>query len=238
MGGDPTPERFIAYAEAVASQSDMLEIGIPFSDPIADGPTIQAASVRALSSGTTVRGVLEACNRISPTVPVVIMCYYNTVFRFGEQPFVQWLSAAGVSGLIVPDLPFDLASSLRRHCLKHHIDLIFLASPATREERARMIAARTSGFLYLVSRYGVTGERGELQQGTVELLSRYRAIARTPVAVGFGISTPDQVHALSAVGADGVIVGSAIVSRIGSSAEPSEVSGFVSELRRSTVRDR
>jgi tryptophan synthase alpha chain len=236
MGGDPDPQRFLEYAERVASYCDVLEIGIPFSDPIADGPTIQAASVRALQSGTRVRTVIEGCTQIASMVPVVIMCYYNTVFRAGEENFARLLAASGISGLIVPDLPYEHANLLRRYCKREGVDLIHLATPATREERAMEICRRTSGFLYLVSRYGVTGERTELQSGVMEMLWKYKAISHVPVAVGFGISTPEHVRALSKAGADGVVIGSALVSRVAANRSPEELASFVRELREASFR--
>ena len=231
MGGDPDPESFLQYASAVSANSDILEVGIPFSDPIADGPTIQAASVRALTAAAGVRGVIEACSSLSERLPVVIMCYYNTVHRMGEREFVSQISAAGVSGLIVPDLPFEEGNALFRACRSAGIDGILLASPATRPVRAREIASRTRGFLYVVSRYGVTGEREELSSQVAQLVSSYREISSLPIAVGFGIATPEHVRAVASAGADGVVVGSAIVSKIGRRDRPEEVSSFVAGLR-------
>ncbi|MEM3852332.1 MAG: tryptophan synthase subunit alpha [Methanomassiliicoccales archaeon] len=235
MGGDPEPARFIEYAAAVARHTDVLEVGIPFSDPIADGPTIQAASVRALASGTRVATVIEGCASLSHEVPVVIMCYYNTVHRFGEERFAAWLSTSEIAGLIVPDLPLELSRHLSKVCRRYGIDLVLLASPATSNERARKIAGSTAGFLYLLSRYGVTGERASLPEGIVQLVHRYKEISSQPVAVGFGISTKEHVHALVSAGADGVIVGSAVVSRIAERTPSMEIASFVSELRASTV---
>jgi tryptophan synthase alpha chain len=236
MGGDPDPVSFLEYATAVASVSDMVEVGIPFSDPIADGPAIQAASVRALRGRTRVSTVLEACSEISRHAPVAVMCYYNTIHRMGEKMFVSQLLTAGVGGVIVPDLPYEEGTLLRKECHAVGIDSILLASPATGDARAAKIARYTSGFLYLISRYGVTGEKSSLSEQLVPLISKYRKISDKPVAVGFGISSPAQVKTVSCAGADGVVVGSAIVSRIGRGEKAGEVSDFVASLRSGTVR--
>ena len=236
MGGDPDPVSFMRYADAVSAHSDILEVGIPFSDPIADGPAIQAASLRALGNAAGVRGVIEACTSLSRRMPVVIMCYYNTVHRMGEREFVSQLSAAGVSGLIVPDLPFEEGTALFRTCSSAGIDRVLLASPATRPARAKEIVSRTRGFLYVIGRYGVTGESRELYGRIAPLISSYREISGLPVAVGFGIATPEHVGAVVSAGADGVVVGSAIVSKIGRGEHPDEVSSFVARLRASTRR--
>ncbi len=234
MGGDPDPSSFLQYASAVSAHSDILEVGIPFSDPIADGPTIQAASVRALGNATSVRGVIEACTSISGRVPVVVMCYYNTIHRMGEMEFISHISAAGVSGIIVPDLPFEEGAALFKSCRSAGIDRVLLASPATRPPRAMELASRTRGFLYLISRYGVTGEKKELSGYLARLISSYREISSVPVAVGFGISTPEHVSAVTSAGADGVVVGSAIVSMIGRGESPDRVASFVSDLKVAT----
>ncbi len=238
MGGDPHPETFLSYARSVAMHSDIVEVGIPFSDPIADGPSIQAAGVRSLASGTRVRQVLDWCSSLSISVPVVVMCYYNTVHRMGEQPFVSELAGSGVSGLIVPDLPLEEGRELRRTCARNAVDNILLASPATGEQRARRIASSTAGFLYVVSRYGTTGEGNSLPEQAVGLVSTYKKISALPVAVGFGISTPDHVSRLAESGADGVVIGSAIVSRIGAGQSFEHVGTFVSALRQATAGKR
>lgn len=236
MGGDPGQDEFISYARTVLLHSDILEVGIPFSDPVADGPSIQAAGLRSLNAGTKVRSVIDWCSELSRSIPVVVMCYYNTVHRMGEEAFVSSLSQAGVCGLIVPDLPLEEGKTLRLACSRREIDHILLATPATGEVRARRIAAGTSGFLYVVSRYGTTGEGTSLPEQAVALLSAYRRISALPVAVGFGISSPDHVAQLAASGADGIVVGSAIVSRIGSGASQDELGRFLSSLRDATRR--
>ncbi|MBX8636881.1 MAG: tryptophan synthase subunit alpha [Thermoplasmata archaeon] len=234
MGADPDPESFLEYAAAVSAHSDILEVGIPFSDPIADGPTIQAASVRALERAASVRGVIEACSSLSGRLPVVIMCYYNTIHRMGEKEFVSQLSAAGVSGVIVPDLPFEEGAALFRRCRSAGIDGVLLISPATHPARARDIASRSRGFLYVVSRYGVTGESKELSARVASLISSCREISSLPISVGFGIATPEHVSAVTSAGADGVVVGSAIVARIGRREHPDDLSAFVAGLKAAT----
>lgn len=235
MGGDPDGEHFLPYARAVSSHSDIVEVGIPFSDPVADGPSIQAAGVRALSHGAKVGDVIGWCRELTSILPVVVMCYYNTIHRMGEEVFAGKLQDAGVSGLIVPDLPLEEGASLRRSCRRNHVDSILLATPATGPGRAARIASSTSGFLYLVSRYGTTGERESLPGQAIELLSSYKQLARTPVAVGFGVSSSEHVGQLAAAGADGIVVGSAIVSRIGSGQSAEAVGRFVSSLREGTL---
>lgn len=235
MGGDPDPERFLTFAGEVTKHTDILEVGIPFSDPIADGPSIQAAGLRALSSGTRVRSVIEWCSVLSRRVPVAVMCYYNTIHRMGEAEFVSRLNEAGVSGLIVPDLPLEEGRSLRKTCARGSVDNILLASPATGDERARRIACSTRGFLYVISRYGTTGEGTSLPAHALELLSRYRSISPLPVAVGFGISSPSHVSQLASSGAAGVVVGSAIVSRFGGGGTAGELGEFVASLKAATL---
>ena len=238
MGGDPDGERFLSYGRAVAAHSDIIEVGIPFSDPVADGPSIQAAGLRSLSSGTRVGDVIGWCRELSEMLPVVVMCYYNTIHRMGEETFAGRLRDAGISGLIVPDLPLEEGAALRRFCRRNHVDSVLLATPATGPERAARIASSTSGFLYLVSRYGTTGERESLPDEALQLLAYYRQLCRTPVAVGCGVSSMDQVSQLAAAGADGIVVGSAIVSRIGSGQSAEEVGRFVSSLRDGTLSRR
>lgn len=235
MGGDPDGDRFLSYARAVAGQSDIMEVGIPFSDPVADGPSIQAAGLRSLTSGTKVGDVIGWCGELSQVVPVVVMCYYNTIHKMGEETFAGRLRDAGISGLIVPDLPLEEGATLRRSCKRNQVDSVLLATPATGPERAARIASSTSGFLYLVSRYGTTGERESLPEQALQMLSFYRQLCKTPVAVGFGVSSRDHVSQLAAAGADGIAVGSAIVSRIGSGKSPEDVGRFVASLREGTL---
>lgn len=215
--GDPSLEATARLVPAMAEAgADVIEIGVPFSDPIADGPTIQAASQRALESGTSLPKVLELVAQIRQggcQVPLVLMGYLNPIVSLGAEEFCARAAQAGVDGLIVPDLPFDEASELSEAAEKHGIDLILLAAPTTLPERMAEIGRRTRGFLYFVSVTGVTGARAELPRDLPERLKAVKASTSAPVAVGFGVSTPEQARALSAH-ADAVVVGSAIVKAI------------------------
>jgi tryptophan synthase alpha chain len=216
--GDPTPERTSEVADALIKGGvDVLELGLPFSDPIADGPTIQAASLRALKAGTTPMKVIEIAGQIKakhPDVPVVIMTYYNPVFRLGTERFLAEAKAAGVDGFIVPDLPVEEATEYRKAAAKAELDTIFLASPATSKERLEKIVAASSGFLYLVSRFGVTGAQTDVADTTVELIRKVQPFTtgKVPLAVGFGISKPEHVARVISAGADAAIVGSAFIN--------------------------
>jgi tryptophan synthase alpha chain len=216
-GGDPEPKFTPAMAEALVKGGvDILELGIPFSDPIADGPTIQAASVRALQAGTTPKVVLGMAGEIKRKhgVPVVLLTYYNPVFRMGLENFFRLASNCGVDGVVVPDLPVEEADGYCEVARACGVGTIFLAAPSTSNERLRRIVGCTSGFLYLVSHFGVTGAREVLEDSTVKLIKRvlpYTA-GRVPLAVGFGVSKPEHAKRIIRSGADGVIVGSAFVN--------------------------
>ncbi|HDM36918.1 MAG TPA: tryptophan synthase subunit alpha [Candidatus Syntrophoarchaeum butanivorans] len=218
--GDPDLETSLRIIKEAAEEVDILELGIPFSDPIADGATIQAASDRALRSGIRV----DDCFRIAAEVegpPKVFMTYYNIVLQRGLDRFFSDSVDAGVSGLIVPDIPIEESQDLLRSSKEYGVDLIFLVAPTTDENRMNRIIEHTRGFLYVVSRLGVTGARDHLDPGTIEFIRRVKAIAggRVPVAVGFGISTPQHVEEVIRAGADGAIVGSAIIDRISEGVE-------------------
>jgi tryptophan synthase alpha chain len=217
--GDPTPTQTPAIADAlIRGGVDILELGLPFSDPIADGPTIQNASLRALKAGTTPKRVLEIAAEIKAKhdVPVVIMTYYNPVFKYGTEKFLTEAKTAGVDGFIVPDLPVEEADDYRKAAEKAELDTIFLASPATSPDRLKKIVDASSRFLYLVSRFGVTGAQTAVADATVELIRKVQPFTagKVPLAVGFGISTPEHVKRVIASGADGVIVGSAFINLI------------------------
>jgi tryptophan synthase alpha chain len=215
--GDPAPSYTPLIVEALIEGGvDILELGLPFSDPIADGPTIQAASVRALNAGTTPKSALEMAQGIRRKydVPVVIMTYYNPVFRMGLENFFSFAKDCMVDGLIVPDLPVEEAEEYRRVAKDYGVDTIFLAAPSTSAERLRRIVACSSGFLYLVSHFGVTGEQNKIEDSTIQLVKRVAPYTkgRLPLAVGFGISKPEQAHRIIEAGADAAIVGSAFVN--------------------------
>jgi tryptophan synthase alpha chain len=219
MAGDPKPELTPKIADALIKGGvDILELGLPFSDPIADGPTIQAASVRALAAGTTPLKVLETAKEIrqSHDVPVVIMTYYNPVFRMGLEKFFGLAKKCMVDGVIVPDLPVEEAGDHKKAANKFDLDTIFLAAPSTSNERLAGIVECSSGFLYLVSHFGVTGAQSEIEDSTIQLVKRVLPFTsgRIPLAVGFGVSKPEHVRRIMAAGADGVIVGSAFINII------------------------
>jgi tryptophan synthase alpha chain len=215
MGGYPSiagsVEAGLAAADAGA---DLIELGIPFSDPLADGPVIHAAGTAALAAGATPHGVLGVCEQIAAKVPVVLMVYANIVLTAGADVFALKAAAAGASGLIVPDLPHDEAAELRAACDREGLALIPLVAPTTTPERIAEIGADARGFVYTVSLTGTTGERSELPPGLAETVGRVRAATDVPVAVGFGISTAEHARSVAEL-ADGVIVGSRVVRAAG-----------------------
>jgi tryptophan synthase alpha chain len=213
MGGYPTLDssREIGLACADAG-ADLVELGVPFSDPLADGPVIHAAATEALRAGATPLWVLEVCAAVSERIPVVLMAYANLVL--GHDGFLDQALAAGASGLIVPDLPHDEAGDLRAECDARGLALVPLAAPSSTDERLAEIGRDARGFVYTVSLAGTTGERDELPPGLARTVERVRASATVPVAVGFGISTPAQARAVGDI-ADGVIVGSRLVRAAG-----------------------
>jgi len=214
--GDPSLDathRFVlALAEAGA---DVIELGVPFSDPLADGPTIQRASERALKAGTTLAGVLDLVRRIrqSSQVPIVLFGYYNPFFQMGLEKFAAAASSAGVDGVLTTDLTPEESDDYRRVMAEHHVDTVFLGAPTSTDERLAKIAQVSSGFLYLISRTGVTGAKDALPDDLPALLRRARAVTKLPIAVGFGISLPGHVSVLGGL-ADAAVVGSALVSEI------------------------
>lgn len=239
MAGDPTLEMTPLIADAlIRGGVDLLELGVPFSDPIADGPTIQAASVRALAAGTTPAKVFEIARLIkqSHDVPVVLMTYYNPVFRIGLDTFCSLAKGSLVDGIIVPDLPVEEAGDYKEAAAKYDIDTIFLAAPSTTNRRLETIVACCSGFLYLVSHFGVTGTQTAVADSTIDLVKRVISYTsgRIPLAVGFGISKPQHVSRIIAAGAEGVIVGSAFINLIQKGKD--DVSAMLKDLE-STARD-
>jgi len=213
MGGYPSLEesREIGLACADAG-ADLVELGVPFSDPLADGPVIHAAGTAALEAGVTPLWVLEVCAALSERLPVVLMAYANLLL--GHDAFVEKAAAAGAAGLIVPDLPHDEAAPLREECDRLGLALVPLAAPTTTDERMAEIGRDARGFVYTVSLSGTTGERESLPPEIERTVERVRASTDVPVAVGFGISTPEQARAVGDV-ADGVIVGSRLVRAAG-----------------------
>jgi len=218
MSGDPSPSATVRIAEVLEKSGvDMIELGLCFSDPIADGPTIQAASQRALASGVTPDVYFEIAKSIRESVqlPLIALTYYNPVFHMGVPRFLQKCAESGISGIIVPDLPVDEARefiSVARGC---DVDTIFLATLTSPASRLKKIVKESTGFVYLVSVLGVTGARRKFSHGVRGLIEKVKKIGTdVPVAVGFGVSSPSHVSQAGRMGADGVIVGSAIVDLI------------------------
>ena len=232
MGGFPTLADSIRIGEAcVNGGADILELGVPYSDPLADGPVIHEAATRALAAGASLTGVLEVARALAPRVPVVLMCYANMVLAgAGGAPieaFVERLALTGASGLIVPDLPFEEAAEVLAACDARGLALVPLVAPTTPRGRLAEIGARARGFLYTVSVVGTTGERAALADSFAEVVARAKAATAVPVALGFGISTPAQARDAADAGADGVIVGSRLVRAARESEDPA---GAVGEL--------
>jgi tryptophan synthase alpha chain len=235
--GDPDLSTTEALVPALAEAgADLIELGVPFSDPVAEGPTIQRASERALASGTTARRVLELVKGLRPRldVPLVLMGYANVFLTMGERSFAEAAQAAGVDGVICVDLPPEEGVGLRRELEARGVDPILLAAPTTTPERLAFLARETRGFLYYVSLTGVTGARAELARGIEAQVRRVRESADIPVCVGFGVSTPEHARRIGAF-ADGVVVGSALVERIANARDREQAvdaaARFVAELK-------
>ncbi|MCE5343557.1 MAG: tryptophan synthase subunit alpha [Eubacteriales bacterium] len=214
--GDPDLDTTVALIRAMDEAGvDIIELGIPFSDPTAEGPVIQAANRRALAGGVTTDKIFDMIRRVRPTVrvPLALMTYANVVFSYGTEQFLQTASEIGVSGLILPDVPFEEKADFAPACRKYGIAYISLVAP-TSHDRIAMIAREAEGFVYCVSSLGVTGVRSQITSDVGDMVRRIREVTDLPTAIGFGISTPDQAVCM-AEKADGVIVGSAIVKLIG-----------------------
>ena len=225
--GDPTLDATLEFVLAVAEAgADVIELGVPFSDPLADGPTIQRASERALKSGTTLAGVLNLVRRIrqSSQVPLVLFSYYNPILQMGLEKFAAAAAGAGADGVLATDLTPEEADDYRRILQSQRLDTVFLAAPTSDDERHEKIAAASSGFLYLISRTGVTGAKDSLPDELPALLRRVRRFTDLPVAVGFGISLPGHVSVLGGL-ADAAVIGSALVSEIEKASAPGAAVG-------------
>jgi tryptophan synthase alpha chain len=235
--GDPDLERSRTVLETLdRAGADVLEVGVPFSDPLADGPAIQRATERALAAGTTLTSTLDLIARVRPTVSaaIVVFTYANPILAMGLGPFVERATAAGVDGVLVLDLPIEESVELREAATKGGLDPIFLLSPTTSEARIRRAAELGRGFLYGISRLGVTGERETVASGARELVERIRAATALPIALGFGISRPEHVAEVGKW-ADAAVVGSGIVNTIAKAANgdlEGEVDRYVRWLRR------
>ncbi|HEX9993135.1 MAG TPA: tryptophan synthase subunit alpha [Acidimicrobiales bacterium] len=217
-------------AAVAAAGADAVEVGIPFSDPVMDGPVIQEASQLALDAGTTPPGVLDGLAGLDAGVPLAVMTYYNLVFRAGHERFAADLARAGVAGAILPDLPLEEAGPWLAAAGDAGVDAVLLAAPTADDDRLRRICARSSGFVYGVGLLGVTGERAALAATAVDVARRLKAVTDLPVLVGVGISTPEQAAEVCEV-ADGVVVGSALVRRLVEGATPEEAAGLVAGFR-------
>ena len=232
--GYPTVESTLAIVPILAEYGcDIVELGIPFSDPLADGATIQEASYQALQAGVTPQTCLDVAEQIrqKTDVPLAFMTYYNPVLRYGLEAFCAACAKAGVEGLIVPDLPPDESTDLDGAARNHGLDLIFLLTPTSTTERIRLVVEKSRGFVYVVSLLGVTGARDSLPTGLGNFVGRIRNETAKPLCVGFGISTPEQARQVGQL-ADGVIVGSRLVQLIREDKLPYEhVTSFVRELR-------
>ncbi|MEC4817043.1 MAG: tryptophan synthase subunit alpha [Scytonema sp. PMC 1069.18] len=215
--GDPDLET-TAQALKVLDRNgaDMIELGVPYSDPLADGPVIQAAATRALQRGVTLEQVLEMLQTVAPSLqaPIILFTYYNPILNRGIETFLKEIVSAGVAGLVVPDLPLEEAASLLEPAAEAGIDVILLVAPTSSMERIEGIARSSQGFIYLVSVTGVTGMRSQLESRVSDLLKQIRGVTNKPIGVGFGISQPEQARQVKEWGADAAIVGSAFVKRL------------------------
>ncbi|KAF7119486.1 hypothetical protein RHSIM_Rhsim13G0030700 [Rhododendron simsii] len=207
-----------------ACGSDIIELGVPYSDPLADGPVIQAAATRALARGTNFNAILSMLKEVVPQIscPLALFTYYNPILKRGVEQFMSTVKDVGVHGLVVPDVPLEETESLRKEAVKNNIELVLLTTPTTPTERMKAIVEVSEGFVYLVSSVGVTGARASVSGKVESLLKDIKEATSKPVAVGFGISKPEHVKQVVAWGADGVIVGSAMVKLLGEAKSPEE----------------
>jgi tryptophan synthase alpha chain len=218
------------------SGADLIELGVPYSDPLADGPTIQAAATRALQRGVSLDNVLEMVKDVAPDLkaPLILFTYYNPILNRGIESFLKQIAEVGVKGLVVPDLPLEEAESLLKPAAEIGIEVILLVAPTSPKERIEAIAHKSQGFIYLVSVTGVTGVRTQLESRVQDILQQMRTVTDKPIGVGFGISGPEQAKQVKEWGADAVIVGSAFVKRLadGTPAEGlSDIGEFCQSLK-------
>jgi tryptophan synthase alpha chain len=235
--GYPDRESSLQVVEAIAPYSDLIELGVPFSDPLADGPTIQRSTQRALEAGVTTAGCLEMVaelRRRGVQTPFLLMGYYNPILAYGEERYVRDAAKAGADGFIVPDLPPEEAGALEQLCRDTGLVLVHFLAPTSKEQRINGVARDARGFIYLVSLTGVTGARSQLATGLPAFVEQVRRKASVPLAVGFGISTPEQAAQVGEF-ADGVIVGSALIDAVDAAtnveAMPQAAAAFVRSLR-------
>jgi tryptophan synthase alpha chain len=237
--GDPDFDTSLAVVKAALDAgADVLELGIPFSDPIADGPTIQKADIRAMKSGMNVTKALDFIREIKDyrDVPIGLLMYYNLVYQYGTEKFFRDFHQAGVNSVLVADLSIDDADEIMGPAVSAGLDTVFMVTPNTRPERMKLIAAKTTGFIYTVSVLGVTGSRDDLSDTVAGLVGKLKSLTVVPVCVGFGISKPEHAATVARAGADGVIIGSRVVSLIESNLGDKEgmiaqISTFLAEVR-------
>jgi tryptophan synthase alpha chain len=241
--GDPDLDTTaLALQQLDASGADLIELGVPYSDPLADGPVIQAAATRALQRGIQLDAVLEMVRTVSPGLrsPIILFTYYNPILNRGIERFLQQVAAVGVKGLVVPDLPLEEADGLLQPAAQQGIELTLLVAPTSPPDRIAAIAAQSQGFIYLVSTTGVTGMRTQVQTRVKDLLSELRTVTDKPIGVGFGISQPEHARQVMQWGADAAIVGSAFVKRL-AEGEPQQglksISDFCRSLKTAIVPD-
>ncbi len=239
--GDPDYESSLAYVEAMEQGgADVIELGLPFSEPIAEGPTIQEAIVRALDAGMTPDRFFEFVTDLDVSVPLVCMTYYNLIYQYGDRegprPFVEAAAEVGIDGFVVPDLPAEEAGALREACDEFGLDLVFIVAPTTRGERLKRMREQVSGYVYVQARLGTTGAREEVSGRTQKSLGRI-ADWEVPKAVGFGIKTGDHAERIVRGGADGIIVGSALVDIVAEGHEAGDPAEAVAGRLRTKARE-
>jgi tryptophan synthase alpha chain len=232
MFGDPdikTTESLILMLEDCGA--DVIELGVPFTDPVADGPTIQMAAERALANGVTLSKIIKSVSTIRKRtdIPIALMTYYNPVYKYGDGRFVKDAVKAGVDGVIIPDLPPDEAGDFIKEARRVNLDTIFLLAPTSTEDRIRLVSKASRGFIYYVSMTGITGSQLTIDNTIKRSVNKIRSVSKKPVCVGFGVSAPDEARAMSSL-ADGVIVGSAIVKVLNTT--PSKLKRFLVNLRK------
>lgn len=238
--GYPDLDESLRIIAAIAPHADLLELGVPFSDPIADGPTIQRSTQRALEQGVNTASCLQSVRELRAAgidTPMLLMGYYNPILAYGERAYVQDAADAGVDGFIVPDLPPEEASTLAAAAHERGLAIIYFLAPTSNERRIHLVARLATGFIYMVSVTGVTGARKNLQQNLAQLVERVRTRSQLPVAVGFGISTPDQAAEVASY-ADGIIVGSALIDAVDEANDkPAAAAAFVGQLERGLLKE-
>ncbi|MFH2028089.1 MAG: tryptophan synthase subunit alpha [Nanoarchaeota archaeon] len=240
--GDPDYETSLAIVKKIVeSGADILELGFPFSDPIADGPTIQAADVRSLYKKTNIDDCFRFIKEVRKftQIPIGLLVYYNLIFQRETEKFFHDCRSAGVNSVLAADVPIEESDDLISAARKHRIDTIFIVSPLTDDKRLRSILSKCQGFVYIVARLGVTGARDDLKDSTLNLIKRVRQQTKLPICVGFGISQPEHIKAVCKAGADGAIVGSALVKIIGDNLDDKrsmigKIEKYTKELKRST----